>query len=167
MSDLNRFLKVLQKVGYPNSSLTTYAKIVDYDLEDLFEDLIEEVGEDKANEFVWNALMAMYEGDKGIRINLDVVNATGAYAYFKVSSSRIDLEESHDSTLVVWSWGDSHIATVDEDGQDEWKTIQEAWEDIGMGEWGDFDNFIDEVKEEVNTVIHQNCGFYVWFDTEE
>ena len=39
MSHLNTFLKVLQKVGYPNPSVPTYAKITDYDLDDLGDDL--------------------------------------------------------------------------------------------------------------------------------
>ena len=71
MSQLNTFLKVLKKVGYPNPSVPTYAKIVNYDLEFLFNDLITEVGDKKANEFLWNAVQSLSEGDKGIKISLD------------------------------------------------------------------------------------------------
>jgi hypothetical protein len=38
MSHLNTFLKVLQKIGYPNPSVPTYAKITDYDLDEVVED---------------------------------------------------------------------------------------------------------------------------------
>jgi hypothetical protein len=83
-----------------------------------------------------------------------------------VVQSRIDLEESDNSALVSWSWGETRIANVDEDGNDDWKTIEEMWEEVDMGDWGDFDNFIDEIKDEVNEVVYQNCGFYLWFDNE-
>lgn len=166
MSQLNTFLKVLRKVGYPNPSLVTYAKAVEYDLDMLFDNLIDEVGYDKANDFVWNALQSLSEGDRGIKVNLDDVNATGAYAYVIISQSRIDLEESDNSTLVSWSWGDSKIANVDDEGNDVWKTIEDTWEDIDMGDWGDFENFIDEIKEKLNNEIYKNCGFFIWFDQQ-
>jgi hypothetical protein len=166
MSSLNTFLKVLQKVGYPNPSVTTYAKVADYDLNNLFNELIDEVGYEKADSFVWNAIQAISNDGKGIRVNLDKINATGAYAYLTVVQSRIDLEESDNSALISWSWGENKIANVDEDGNDDWKTIEEMWEEVDMGDWGDFDNFIDEIKDEVNEVVYQNCGFYLWFDNE-
>lgn len=164
MSQLNTFLKVLRKVGYPNPSLTTYAKAVEYDLDKLFDNLIDEVGYDKANDFVWNALQSLSEGDRGIKVNLDDVNAPGAYAYVIISQSRIDLEESDNSALVSWSWGETRIANVDDEGNDDWKTIEEIWEDMDMGEWGDFDNFLDEIKEKFNDYVYKNCGFFIWFD---
>jgi hypothetical protein len=166
MSHLNTFLKVLQKVGYPNPSVPTYAKITDYDLDDLFQDLVDEVGVEKADDFVSKALQSLSDGDKGIFVNLDEVNATGAYAHLIIHESRIDFDESNDAAMITWSWGDSRIATVDENGQDEWKTIQEAWQDVDMGDWGDFDSFIDEIKEVLNKKVYENCGFNLWFENE-
>ena len=166
MNDLNRFLKILQKIGYPNPSVPLYAKLSGYDLNTLFDELIDEVGYKKADEFVWNAIQAISNDGKGIRVNLDEINAQGAYSYLIVSQSRIDLEESDNSVLVSWSWGENKIANVDEDGNDEWKTIQEMWEEIDMGDMGEFDNFLDEIKDEVSKIVYQNCGFYLWFDNE-
>jgi len=166
ISNLNTFLKVLQKVGYPNSSVTTYSKLADYNLDNLFSELIDEVGHEKADEFVWNAIQAISNDGKGIRVNLDKINASGAYAYLIVHQSRIDLEENENSALVSWSWGENKIANVDEDGNDDWTTIEKMWEEVDMGDWGDFDDFIDEIKDGVIEVVYQNCGFSLWFDDE-
>jgi hypothetical protein len=45
MSNLNRFLKVLNKVGYPNPDLDSIVRMTDYNLEDFLPDLVDEVGE--------------------------------------------------------------------------------------------------------------------------
>lgn len=161
MNNVTRFLKVLQKIGYPNSSVPMYAKLSDYDLDDFLTDLTEEIGVPKSNDFVLKALHSLYEGDKGIRVDLDVINAVGAYAYIMITDPIIDLDESSVAVPISWKWGDTHIATVDENSQDEWKTITEAWEDVDMGEWNEFDNFIDEIKDEINEKIYNNCGFSI------
>jgi hypothetical protein len=122
-----------------------YAKLSGYDLDKLFDDLIDEIGYEKADNFVWNALQSLSDGDKGIRIDLNTVNANGAYAYLIISQARIDLEESDNSAMISWSWGESRIATADEEGNDVWTTIEDIWEDIDMGELDDFENFINEI----------------------
>jgi hypothetical protein len=35
-----------------------------------------------------------------------------------------------------------------------------------MGDWGDFDSFIDEIKEVLNKKVYENCGFNLWFENE-
>ena len=67
MSNLNRFLKVLNKVGYPNPDLDSIVRMVDYNLEDFLPDLVEEVGEEGADDFIERAIGKVYNGDKGIR----------------------------------------------------------------------------------------------------
>ena len=166
ISDVNRFLKVLQKIGYPNPSIPLYAKLSGYDLDKLFDDLIDEIGYEKADNFVWNALQSLSDGDKGIRIDLNTVNANGAYAYLIISQARIDLEESDNSAMISWSWGESRIATADEEGNDVWTTIEDIWEDIDMGELDDFENFINEIKETSSLKVYQNCGFNIWFENK-
>ena len=54
MSQLKTFLKVVQKLGYPNPSPDSLviANSINYNLNNFIEDLILEVGEEKAYEFV-------------------------------------------------------------------------------------------------------------------
>jgi len=63
MSNLNRFLKVLNKVGYPNPDLDSIIRMVDYNLEDFLPDLVEEVGEEGADDFIERAISKVYNGD--------------------------------------------------------------------------------------------------------
>ena len=45
MNDLNRFLKVMTKMGYPNPNTESIARSMDYDLDDFIPNLVEEFGE--------------------------------------------------------------------------------------------------------------------------
>ena len=59
MSDLVPFLKLLTKVGYPNPEIQTIARMADYNLEEFLPDLVEVLGEEKADEFTQKALNKM------------------------------------------------------------------------------------------------------------
>ena len=52
MSNIKTFLKVLNKEGYPNPNVVSISNMVSYDLDDFLPDLIDEIGEDKADWFV-------------------------------------------------------------------------------------------------------------------
>ena len=70
MSDLKTFLKVLSKVGYPNPNVDSIAQMVSYNLEEFLPDLVAEIGEDGANDFVEKALDKLSDGTKEIKINI-------------------------------------------------------------------------------------------------
>lgn len=159
MSELNKFLKVMNKMGYPNPNTKSIARSMDYDLDEFLPNLVEEVGEERTNEFVENALSKLSKDGKGIKIFLN----DNEYIYLEIYESRIDLDETEDSVLIHWSWGDSHL--FDENEQ-EYKTIEEMYEDIGMGEWSDWDDMIDSFKNECYDFIKDNCGFGIWFDSQ-
>jgi hypothetical protein len=36
-----------------------------------------------------------------------------------------------------------------------------------MGEWGDWDEMIDNIKNECYDYVRDNCGFGIWFDSEQ
>ena len=42
MSNLNTFLRVMNKMGYPNPSTKSIANSIDYDLDNFLPDLVEE-----------------------------------------------------------------------------------------------------------------------------
>lgn len=164
MSDLNTFLKVLKKVGYPNPQVQTIAKMVDYNLEEFLPDLVDEVGEEKADEFTEKAINKL-STKKGIKVTL--YDDPNQYAYIILHNPRLDLENDNTTVLCNWSWGDTHILYQDEDGNETYKTIPEIADEIGMGDWGEFDDMVDEIREDCNKYVFKNCGFGIWWDDQQ
>ena len=143
MSNLKTFLKVLKKVGYPNPDIQSIAKMIGYNIEEFLPDLVAEIGEEKADEFTENALNKM-STPEGIRVQDK--DDPEQYAYIKLHNPRLDLENDETTVLCDWSWGDTNIFFKDDDGNDSYKTIQEIGEDIGMGDWADYDEMVDEIR---------------------
>ena len=164
MSNLNTFLRVMNRMGYPNPSTKSIANSIDYDLDNFLPDLVEEIGEIKADEFTERALAKLNKDGKGIRVPLDSVNHN--YIYLEIHQSRIDLDETEDSVLIDWSWGENLLTGVDENGEEYDSNMDEIYENLGMGEWGEFDEMIDNIRDECFDFIKENCGFGVWFDRQ-
>lgn len=165
MSNLNTFLRVMNKMGYPNPSTKSIADSIDYDLDNFLPDLVEEVGEIKADEFTERALSKLNKDGKGIRVPLDDKNHN--YIYLEIHQSRINLDETEDAVLIDWSWGDNVLTGVDENGEEYDSNMDEIYENLGMGEWGEFDEMIDNIRDECFDFIRENCGFGIWFDTQQ
>ena len=161
MSELNRFLKVLNKVGYPNPSIHSIAKMIDYNLEEFLPDLVAEIGEEKADEFTEKALNKM-STPKGIRIKDK--DDSKEYAYIIIHNPRLDLDNDETTVLCDWEWGDTNILSQDDDGNETYKTIEEIGEDLGMGDWADYDELVDNIRQECNQLVFNNCGFGIWWD---
>jgi hypothetical protein len=161
MSNLKTFLKVLKKVGYPNPDIQSIAKMIGYDIQEFLPDLVAEIGEEKADEFTENALNKMSTSD-GIRVQDK--DDPEQYAYIILHNPRLDLDNDETTVLCDWSWGDTNIFFKDDDDNDSYKTIQEIGEDIGMGDWADYDEMVDEIKEECSQLVFNNCGFGIWWD---
>lgn len=161
MSNLKTFLKVLSKVGYPNPDVHSIAKMIDYNLEDFLPDLVAEIGEEKADEFTEKALNKMSTSD-GIRIKGK--NDSQEYAYIKIYNPRLDLDNDETTVLCDWSWGQTSILSQDDDGNETYKTIEEIGEDLGMGDWADYDDLVDGIKDDCNDIVFSHCGFGIWWD---
>jgi hypothetical protein len=153
MSDLKIFLKTLKKVGYPNPDTSSIAKMIGYDLEDFLPDLFDEIGEDKADEFIENALDKISTPD-GIKIQ--DLDDPQQYAYIKLLNPRLDLDNDETTILCDWSWGDTNIFFKDDDGNESYRTIQEIGEEVGMGDWADFDEMVDDIREDCNQLVFKN-----------
>ena len=163
MSNLKTFLKVLNKVGYPNPQVDSIAKMIDYNLEEFLPDLVAEVGEEKADDFTEKALNKMSTSD-GIKIQ-DKEDPE-QYAYIKLHNPRLDLENDETTVLCDWTWGDTNIFFRDDDGNESYKTIQEIGDELGMGDWSDFDEMVDDIREDCNRLVFKNCGFGIWWDDQ-
>ena len=161
MSELNRFLKVLNKVGYPNPDVRSIAKMIDYNLEEFLPDLVAEIGEEKADEFTQKALNKMSTSD-GIRIQDK--DDPEQYAYIKIYNPRLDLENDETTVLCDWSWGHTNLYSQDDDVGGTYKTIEDIGEDVGMGNWADYDEMVDDIREDCNKLVFSNCGFGIWWD---
>ena len=162
MSNLKTFLKVLSKVGYPNPDVHSIAKMIDYNLEEFLPDLVAEIGEEKADEFTEKALNKISTSD-GIRIS-NLYDDSNQYAYIKIYNPRLDLDNDETTVLCDWSWGETKILYQDDDGTETYKTIQEIGEDLGIGEWSDYDELVDGIKDDCNKLVFSNCGFGIWWD---
>ena len=163
MSNLKTFLKVLKKVGYPNPDIQSIAKMIGYDIQEFLPDLVAEIGEEKADEFTENALNKMSTSD-GIRVQDK--DDPEQYAYIILHNPRLDLDNDETTVLCDWEWGDTNILSQDDDGNEIYKTIQEIGEDLGMGDWADYDELVDNIRQECNQLVFNNCGFGIWWDDQ-
>jgi hypothetical protein len=163
MTQLNIFLKVLQKEGYPNPKIQSIAKMLDYNLEDFLPDLVAEIGEEKADEFTEKALNKL-STEKGIKVQ--DLDDPEQYAYIILHNPRLDLDNDETTVLCDWNWGDTNIFYRDDDGNESYKTIPEIADEVGMGDWADFDEMVDDIREDLNKFVYKNCGFGIWWDDQ-
>jgi len=163
MSDLKIFLKTLKKVGYPNPDVVSIAKMINYELEEFLPDLVAELGEEKADEFTQKALNKMSTSD-GIRIQDK--DDPKQYAYIKIYNPRLDLDNDETTVLCDWSWGHTNLYSQDDDVGGTYKTIEDIGEDVGMGDWADYDEMVDDIREDCNKLVYKNCGFGIWWDDQ-
>lgn len=166
MSNLKTFLKVAQKLGYPNPSPNSLviANSIDYILNNLLQDLLMEVGEERANEFVnktFSSLGATYS--PGIKIDLsDSVGETGSYIYLIING--FDFAEGDDEFKEVWihyTWGDSHLI---HDG--EIKTLEDIYDEVDLGTMGEYDELMDDIQYACQNDIFNKTGFIIHFDSQ-
>jgi len=162
MSDLNRFLKVLNKVGYPNPDIVSIANMTDYDLGEFLPDLVDEIGYEKADEFTEKAINKLLPPG-GIKVN-NLYDDPNQYAYIILYNPRLDLDNDETTVLCDWSWGKTKILHQDEDGNEEYKTIEDIGDDLGMGDWAEYDELVEYIKGSCAGIVYNNCGFGVWWD---
>ena len=49
---------------------------------------------------------------------------------------------------------------------DERKTMEEISDQVGMGDWDDYDTMVESIKEQFQDFIYSHCGFGVWWDIQ-
>jgi hypothetical protein len=159
MTNINTFLKVLSKVGYPNPRLVTLAEMSDYDLDNFLLDLNDKLGEKKLLDFVENALSKI-STDKGIKVETP---ETGEYVFFDIKPQYFDEDESDTDFMIEYSITDSKILWNDGDGNETFKSVSEINNDLDFSEWTEYDEMLDFFKMKAYNKIFQNCGFGVWW----
>lgn len=166
MSDLKTFLKVAQKLGYPNPSPDSLviANSIDYTLNNLLEDLITEVGKEKSNEFVnktFSSLGATYS--PGIKIDIsDRVGEIGSYIYLIING--YDFAEGDEEYKEVWihyTWGNNQLI---HDGTG--LTLDELYDEVDLGTMGEYSDLIDDIQYECISEIFKKTGLIIHFDSQ-
>ena len=156
-NNLKIFLKAIHKVGYPNPSVQSIANVVGYNLENFLPDLKNELGQDGVDKFCKNAIEKL-SGGKGIKLNF----GADEYVVAEIEVIGYDEDESDQDVIVNLQYIDSKILFMNEDGFDEYVKIEDILDSVDFGDWGDYDEMMDHIKEGLYNVIYMNCGFGIW-----
>jgi hypothetical protein len=129
---------------------------------EFLKDLLDEVGTDKTFEFVRNTFSELGAmSSPGLKIDLsNTVGETGSYMYLIING--VNLAHREDDTLEVWvnySFGKHQLI---HDG--EIKTLDDIYEDVGLGEMGEWDDLFNSIKEECIDYLFLTTGFITHFD---
>ena len=168
MSNLKLFLKSLQRSGYPNSktNVTTIARAVDYDLDFFLTDLLHELGSKKTKDFVGKTFSTLgLTYSPGMKIDFtDSIGEPGSYIYLIINSFTFGWgggDEDFHEVWISYTWGDSLL--IDDEGE---KTLEDIWDDVDMGTMGEFEDFVDEIKDTCIAEIFKKTGLVIHFDSQ-
>lgn len=166
MSDLKTFLKVAQKLGYPDPSPNSLviANSINYNLNNFIEDLILEVGQERTNEFVnktFSSLGATYS--PGIKIDLsDRLGETGSYIYLIINGfDFVEGDEEYKEVWVHYTWGNSRL--IGDEGP---KTLDDIYDEVDLGTMGEYGDLIDDIQYECIFQIFKKTGLIIHFDSQ-
>lgn len=161
MSELKSFLKVLEKYNYPNSKVDVprLARLSGYNLSSFVEDLEGTIGTQKTFDFIQNTFSKIgLTHDPGLRINLhDYAGDEGSYLYLVVNDFDIIESPEGPEVWLNYSYGDNSII---HDG--EAQTIEDMYEDVGLGDLGEWDEFLDVLGDACSHQLHDKTGFNIY-----
>lgn len=161
MSQLKSFLKVLEKYNYPNSKVDVprLARLSGYNLSSFVEDLEGTIGTQKTFDFIQNTFSKIgLTHDPGLRINLDdYAGDIGSYVYLIVNDFDIIESPEGPEVWLNYSYGDNSII---HDG--EAQTIEDMYEDVGLGDLGEWDEFLDVLGDACSHQLHDKTGFNIY-----
>ena len=166
MSELKSFLKVLEKYNYPNSNVDVprLARLSGYNLSSFVEDLEGAIGTQKTFDFIQNTFSKLgLTHNPGVRINLDnYAGDKGSYVYLIVNDFDIHQYLDGSQVSINYSYGDNSIIN-----NGEAQTIEDMYEDVGLGDLGDWDEFLDVLGDACSHQLHDKTGFNIYMGDRE
>lgn len=160
MSEIKYFLNVLKKEGYPNPHVRIISNMLGYNLDYFLQDLNREIGTEGVVDFCKKAIEKM-TGENGLKIDLGANQ--DEFVYIKIYPIDYDESENEYDVICNHAWGESRILSTDEDGKEQYMTIQEIIDQTDMGGWSELDELLDHIKGEASNKIYTNCGFGVYW----
>ena len=165
MSDIKTFLKALNKSGYPNTSpdTPTVARMVNYDIDLFLEDLVDNIKMKGAADFVEKSFSSLGLMGEGMKIDLsDEAGENGSYIYRIINSFDVVLsEDEEDEVWIHYSWGNNKLI---HDGEE--KTLDDIYDEVDMGDLGEWDEFMDSIQYVCFQTIFKKTGFIIHFDSQ-
>ena len=102
----------------------------------------------------------------GFKVMLNYDN--GDYVHLIIHSiDIIQNDEDGELPFHVWvnySWGDSRLVWGEDD---EHVTLEDAYEEVGLGEIGEWDELIDSIQDDVKYEVYKQTEFMIHFDAQQ
>ena len=163
------FLKYLNKIDYPNQteSLLQVSTYVSYSPDEFQNDLLANLGVVGTADFVQRTFSKLgLMSSPGFKVMLNYNN--GDYVHVIIHSiDIIQNDEDGELPFHVWinySWGDSRLVWGENDDH---LTLQDAYEEIGLGEIGEWDELMDSIQDDVKYEVYKQTEFMIHFDAQQ
>lgn len=167
--NFKRYLKFLNSIDYPNQTetLLTVTKYIGYSPDEFQNDLLAHLGVVGTADFVQRTFSKLgLMSSPGFKVMLNHDN--GDYVHLIIHSiDIIQNDEDDELPFHVWvnySWGDSRLVFGEDD---ESMTLQDAYDQIGLGEIGEWDELIDSIQDDVKYEVYKQTEFLIHFDAEQ
>jgi ankyrin repeat protein len=163
------YLKYLNKIDYPNQteSLLQVSTYVSYSPDEFQNDLLANLGVVGTADFVQRTFSKLgLMSSPGFKVMLNYDN--GDYVHLIIHSiDIIQNDEDGELPFHVWinySWGDSRLVWGENDDH---LTLQDAYEEIGLGEIGEWDELMDSIQDDVKYEVYKQTEFMIHFDAQQ
>ena len=172
--EFKQYLKFLKSIDYPNQTenLLSTSKYIDYTPHEFQKDLLSNLGVVGTTDFIQQTFSKLgLMSSPGFKVMLNYGN--GDYVYLIINS--FDIVEFGKNSFrnpyrlpwsveVDYSWGDSGIVW----GEDNERiTIEDAYDEVGLGERGEWDELIELIQDDVKLEVYKQTGFMIYFDSEQ
>ncbi len=170
--EFKQYLKFLKSIDYPNQTenLLSVSKYVDYTPHEFQKDLVLNLGVSGTTNFIQQTFSKLgLMSSPGFKVMLNYGN--GDYVYLIINSFDIVEFDKNSfrnpyrlpwSVEVDYSWGDSGIVW----GEDNERiTIEDAYDEVGLGEMGEWDELIELIQDDVKLEVYKQTGFMIYFDS--
>jgi hypothetical protein len=167
--EFKRYLKYLNSIDYPNQSenLLQVSNYINYSPDEFQNDLLTNLGVVGTADFVQRTFSKLgLMSSPGYKVMLDSDN--GDYVHIIIHSiDIIQNNEDGEFPFHVWvnySWGDSRLVWGE---NDEHVTLEDAYEEVGLGEIGEWDELIDSIQDDVRYDVYKQTEFMIHFDAQQ